>query len=194
MEMTKQGITYMINHSEDMIEEILSSINASQLKVLEIIEEDTGAMIKSDSNKAKVTRKSSFRITSIIDTASTEEEEEESDLEEDITEMTNTPVVTPDSMTTDNPSEKPLASNTVNIEESNDDSNLRVESHHTYTEKAEHVLKKDVAEGNARTYVPTYSIYHSDDKNNGSEPGVDTIVNTKVNAGDTLVSLSMKES
>ena len=35
MEMTKQGITDMISRSEDMIEEILSSISASQIKVLE---------------------------------------------------------------------------------------------------------------------------------------------------------------
>ena len=100
------------------------------------------------------------------------------------------PVVTTDSMITDNPSKKPLASNTKNIEESNDDSNPRVEYRHTYTEEAEYVPKKDVAEENARTYVPTYSIYPSDDKNNGSEPGVDTIVSTKVNAGDTLDDLS----
>ena len=85
-------------------------------------------------------------------------------MEEDITETTDMPVVTSDSMTTDNPSEKPLASNTVSIEESNDGSNPRVEYHHTYTGKAEHVLRKDVAEENARTYVPTYSIYPSDDK------------------------------
>ena len=66
-------------------------------------------------------------------------------------------------------------------------------------------MKKDVAEENAKTYIPAYSIYHSD-KNNGekshapkydrvegnigSEPRVDTIVNTKVNADDTLVDTS----
>ena len=114
----------------------------NHIKELEIIEEDTRAMIKSHPNKAKITRKSSFRITSVIDTASTEEEEVESDLEEDITETTNMPVVTPDSMVTDNPSEKPLASNTVNREEGNGDFNPRVESHHTHTGKAEHALEK----------------------------------------------------
>ena len=35
MEMTKQGITDMISRSEDMIKEILSSISASQIKILE---------------------------------------------------------------------------------------------------------------------------------------------------------------
>ena len=35
MEMMKQGITDMISHSEIMIEEILSSITANQLEVLE---------------------------------------------------------------------------------------------------------------------------------------------------------------
>ena len=35
MEMTKQGITDMISRSEDMIEELLSSISASQIKILE---------------------------------------------------------------------------------------------------------------------------------------------------------------
>ena len=35
MEMTKQGITDMISHSESMVEEILSSITANQLEVLE---------------------------------------------------------------------------------------------------------------------------------------------------------------
>ena len=39
----------------------------NHVKELEITKEDTGTTFKSDSNKAKVTRKSSFRITSIID-------------------------------------------------------------------------------------------------------------------------------
>ena len=55
------------------------------------------------SNKGKIMRKSSFKITSIIDTARNEEEEEEDDLEE-ITETTDIPVASPESMTTDNAS------------------------------------------------------------------------------------------
>ena len=35
MEMTKQGITKMVNHSESLLEEVLASITANQLEVLE---------------------------------------------------------------------------------------------------------------------------------------------------------------
>ena len=35
MKMTKQGITKMVNHSESLLEELLSSITANQLEILE---------------------------------------------------------------------------------------------------------------------------------------------------------------
>ena len=52
------------------------------------------------------------------------------------------------------------------------------------------MLKKDVAEANASTYVPAHSIYYSDDESNVSEPGGDNTVSNTVNGGDTLNDLS----
>ena len=57
-------------------------------------------MFENISNKAKIMRKSSFKITSIIDTARSEEEEEKGDLGE-TTETTDIPAVSPERMTTD---------------------------------------------------------------------------------------------
>ena len=68
-----------------------------------------------------MTRKSSFRITSVIDTNNAEEEEPEDDSEEDTKETTVAPVITPDSMVTDDPIGKPTASNPVNREKGNRD-------------------------------------------------------------------------
>ena len=159
------------------------------MKELETTKRDTKAMGENTSNKAKTMRRSSFKITSIIDTARSEEEEEKGDLEE-ITETTDIPVVSPEHMTTDNPSEKSLATYIVSKEGSNNGSNPRVEYHHAYSERAEHVVKKDVTETNASTYAPAHPIYHSDDESKVSEPGEDNTVSNRVNDGDTLNDLS----
>ena len=65
-------------------------------------------------------------------------------------------------MVTDDPIEKPMASNSVNREEGNRDSNPRVESHRTHTGKAEHELEESIGEENANTNIPAYSINHPD--------------------------------
>ena len=96
------------------------------------------------SNKGETTNKSSFRIISIINTASTEEGEKITELEDDITEATDSGAVTGDSMLTNDPSKRPLAPNTKNTEDNNDDSNPQVEHYHKDTGKADNVPKKNV--------------------------------------------------
>ena len=65
-------------------------------------------------------------------------------------------------MITDDPNEKPMASNSVNQEEGNRNSNPRVESYRTHTGKTEPVLEESITEENANTDVPAYSINHPD--------------------------------
>ena len=98
--------TVIKDNAEDNDKNGASGTNiVNHVKELEHIEKGTGAITKSHSNETKITRKSSFRITSVIDTANTEEEEVESDSEEDIKETANMPVITPDTMVTDDPIE-----------------------------------------------------------------------------------------
>ena len=149
-------------------------------KELEITRKDKEAT-ENDSNKAETTNISSFRIISIINTASTEEGEKDTKLEDDITEATDSGAVTGDSMLTNDPSKRPLAPNTKNTEDNNDDSNPQVEHYHKDTGKANNVPKKNVPVDDAITK----SIYLPEDKNNDSEPEVDTVAST-IGNGNTL--------
>ena len=81
-------------------------------------------------------------------------------------------------MTTDNPSTESLATY-------NDGSNPREGYHHTYTEKAEHMVKKNAAE--TSTCVLAHSFWV---ESNASEPGRDSTVNTTTNSDDIVNSLS----
>ena len=90
-----------------------------------LIEKDTGARTKSHPNEIKIRRKSSFRITSVIDTDNAEEEEPEADSEEDIKEPTVAPEITPDSMVTYESIEKLMISTLVSQEKGSGDSNPR---------------------------------------------------------------------
>ena len=72
--------TVIKDNAEDNDKNGASGTNiGNHVKELEHIEKGTGAITKSHSNETKIIRESSFRITSVIDTANTEEEEVESD-------------------------------------------------------------------------------------------------------------------
>ena len=85
-------------------------------------------------------------------------------MEDDITEATDSSTVTSDNMLTNDPSKRPLAPNTKNSEDSKGDSN-----------------PQDVSVDDA----VTKSSDHPEDKNDDSEPEVDTVVST-IGNGNTL--------
>ena len=91
-------------------------------------------------------------------------------------------------MTTDKSSGKSLSTYIMSKEGNFDGSNPRAEYHHTYSERAEHVVKKDVAETNISTYAPAHSIYYSDDESKVS--GEDNTVSNTANGDDILNDLS----
>ena len=131
----------------------------NHVKEVELIEEDTGARTKSHPNETEITRRSSSRISSVTDTANTEEEEVEAGPEGDRNETANMPVITADSMIIEDPIKKPMASNPVNRKKGNRDSDPQVKLHHAHIGN---VLEKSVAGKNANTNISAYSNNHPD--------------------------------
>ena len=127
-------------------------------------------------DKSRIKRNSSFKITSVEDTAP-KEEVEEKDISETALELPEivkqAEIVSPESMEIRKPNIEYLATY-------NEGSNPREGYQHTCTEMTEHVAKEDAAETN--TDALAYSLWI---ENNAPGPGRDHTVNTTTNNDDT---------